>query len=84
MTSPSTIIVDVALHQGWYIATSKSLTGLFVAHRNVAEFFQEIPAVIKSLIKVKCGVEVEVEEAPQPDARNLEIFTYVAEPKAAA
>ena len=46
MTTPSTIIVDVARHQNWYVATSKSLTGLFVAHQSLAVLFQEIPEVL--------------------------------------
>jgi hypothetical protein len=83
MTSPSTIIVDVALHQNWYVATSKSLNGLFVAHQSLGVLFQEIPEVITLLIKEKTGADVVVTEAPQPDSTNVLPVTYVAEPVAA-
>lgn len=81
MTMPSTIIVDVTVRQNWYVATSKSLNGLCVVHQDLSILFQEIPEVIKLLIKEKIGVDVIVTQAHQLDSTNVLPVTYVAEPK---
>jgi len=73
-----TIIVDVAVHQNWYVATSKSLAGLFVADPTLLGLLQEVPDVIKMLIKTKTGKEVDVVEAREPDSTDPLPITYSA------
>ncbi|HEX3747675.1 MAG TPA: hypothetical protein VHW09_27255 [Bryobacteraceae bacterium] len=84
MSTPSTIVVDVTVHQNWYVATSRSLAGLFVADPTMFGLLQEIPEVIKMLIKTKYGKDVEVAEARELDSTDVFPITYAAITKCAA
>ncbi|MFC1659677.1 hypothetical protein ACFL0U_03870 [Pseudomonadota bacterium] len=42
------ITVDISKRDGIYIATSETLAGLLVAHRDIIVFINEIPKVIKA------------------------------------
>ena len=51
---------------GWFVATSEDLPGLFVAHPDIAEVVADVPVTIKSLYEAQHGVEVQVVEASYP------------------
>lgn len=80
---PQSITVALARKNGWWYATSQDLKGLLVAHPALTVFSAEIPAVIKSLLKVKYGVDVDVRETSSPDSSDIHHVTFVAEKKAA-
>jgi hypothetical protein len=76
--------VDLAKKGDWFIATSPTLPGFFVAHPNVAEFYEEIPEVIKLFFKATEGIDVDVKIDSPVNRQPLDHMLYVAETKRAA
>jgi predicted RNase H-like HicB family nuclease len=48
---------------GWYVATSDDLPGLYVAHSDIDEVIADIPDTIKALYEADQGMSVNVMEA---------------------
>lgn len=80
---PKSILVTLARKNGWWYATSEDLKGLLVAHPTIGVFSSEIPKVIKAMLKVKFGCDVNVVESASPDSNDMHHITFFAE-KAAA
>ena len=54
------IRVDISIKEDIYIATSEDLLGLFVADKNLIDFVNEIPEVIKAIYKEQFHKKVTV------------------------
>jgi len=48
-----------------YLATSRTLKGLFISHKSLANVYEAVPVAIKLLLKAERGLDVTVEEAPE-------------------
>lgn len=72
------INVEIFERQGGHYATSKELSGLFVAHKNLETVKQEIPECIKLLLEHKTQRNVFVEEANSDMLKPIGQKVYVA------
>ena len=66
-------IIRIAMRRnrdGWFVATSEDLPGLFVAHPDVGQVVADVPVTIKALFKAQHDQDVEVIEASYPSERG--------------
>lgn len=79
--APEIIRVDLKRYKEGYLATSKSLRGLFVAHRSLATVYDAIPDAIKLLYRMEYQRNVIVKEASVVDTAvyPLENVDFIAE-----
>lgn len=80
---PKSILVTLSRKNGWWYATSEDIKGLLVAHPTITVFSSEIPKVIKSMLKIKFGCDVNVVESASPDSDDMHHITFFAERVAA-
>ena len=78
-------IIRVTVRQnrdGWFVATSEDLPGLFVAHPDEKELREDIPDTIKALYKAQYDREVAVLEGSYPSEKDEtpKVFPWVTIP----
>lgn len=67
---PRIIKVKFEQYERGWIATSPSMSGLFISHNTLAEVARAVPVAIRLLIKAKDGSDVLVQEARTVEGRH--------------
>lgn len=81
MTNTTNIVkVSFERYKNGYVATSKTLKGLFVSHKSLATVYDSVPVAIKLIFKAKFGMDVNVEEASElsEEKHGLEDIVFLA------
>ena len=66
-------IIQISLSRnrdGWFVATSEDLPGLFVAHPDIAQVVADVPVTIKAIYKAEFDLDVDVLDGAYPSARD--------------
>lgn len=81
MTDTTSVIrVKFERYKHGYLATSKTMKGLFISHKSLAKVYEAVPVAIKLLFKAQHGIDVQVYEAAgfSDEVENLSDVAFLA------
>jgi hypothetical protein len=80
MNHPHVVTVNFEHYQGGYLATCKSIKGLFITHRDLARVYRAVPTAIKMWLRSVYGCEFNVTESmPHAGAQPIGEVAFVAQ-----